>query len=204
MVAFDAKWFQPHLYELKDNDLVAPADAQSPKKHSVPPLRFRAESEIFWEASECCLINADLSHRPLDHEAGPALGDGQTEIYMNPYVRVAYDKATLGWLQYTRRFERLYPLIQNIVNAIGHRPGFNPRQWQHPGDIVIDRVWKWHAESQAALHKGSAELEGSFVGIERIAKPGQFCGTRKLLYFKEKRKEGESPWDSLDVPKDSF
>jgi hypothetical protein len=212
MVSFEAKWFQPHLYELKGDDLVVPSGSQSDTtNHSIPPLRFRAENDTYWDASECCLIHADLSHRPLDHEIGPALGtsDGQTGIYMNPYVRVAYDKSTLKWLPYTRRIERLYPFMHSIINVIGHRPGFNPRQWEQPGDKVMDRVWKWDPESETAIRKGTIDklpngLQGSFVDIERTAKPGQFCGSRKLLYFRENRKEGESPWDSAPVPGNGF
>ena len=211
MVSFEAKWFQPHLYELKGNDLVVPSNDDTIVNHSTPPLRFRAEPDTYWDASECCLIHADLSHRPLDHAVGPALGtaDGSTGIYMNPYVRVAYGKSTLAWLPWTRRVERLYPFIHTIINIIGHRPGFNPRQWEQPGDKVKDRVWQWDVESESALKAGTVEqltheLQGAFVDVERTAKPGQFCGGRKLLYFRENRKEGESPWDSADVPKGGF
>ena len=208
MVSFEAKWFQPHLYELKSHDIVVPGDFREEAfKHHIPPLRFRAETDTYWDASECCLIHADLSHRPLGDEDGPALGtaDGQTGIYMNPYVRVTYDKSTLKWLPYTKRIERLYPFIHRIVNVIGSRPGVNPRQWEQPGDKVMDRVWKWSAESEKALRQGTVKqlpngLQGSFVDTERTATPGQFCGGRKLLYFRENRKPGESPWDSAPVP----
>ena len=208
MVAFEAKWFQPHLYEVKKNDIVPPGNLQEEASpHHLPPLRFRAETDTYWDASECCLIHADLSHLPLEHEQGPALGtaDGETGIYMNPFIRVAYDKATLKWLPYTRRIERLYPLIHSIVNIIGRRPGFNPRQWQQPGERVRDRVWKWDAESEAALREGRVDqrpkgLQGAFVEVERIATPGMFCGGRKLLFFREDKKAGESPWDSAPVP----
>ena len=208
MVSLEAKWFQPHLYEVAGSDLVIPGQGKSGTvTHDIPPLRFRAETDTYWDASECCLINADLSHLPLDNTTGPTLGtsDGETGIYMNPYVRVAYDKATLNRLPYTRRIERLYPLIHSIVNVIGSRPGFNPRQWEQPGDKVVDRVWTWDAESEAAIEKGTVEklpngLKGAFEAVERTATPGRFCGGRKLLYFKEDAKDGESPWGSAHVP----
>ena len=257
MVAFEAKWFQPHLYEVVDDDLVVPdtpatdvtepgmgsglhessssANFQDPNSNVdlagnslpragthlsgltirsshlpfVPPLRFRAETDTYWEASECCLINADLAHRSLSGAVGTASGsvNGDPGIYMNPYVRVAYSQSVLRWLSFTKRFERLYPFVHNVINFIGDRPGINPRRLEQPGDEVINRVWQWDVESLAALRNGTVGelangLQGAFHDVSRKAQPGQFCGSRKLLYFKDHRDEGDSPWSHGKVPFD--
>ena len=257
MVAFEAKWFQPHLYELVNDDLAMPsqptsdvakvaigteiqdapashgvqdpdayndfgdvstfhADAQvtslatttsSSESPSTPPLRFRAETDTYWDASECCLIHADLAHRPLHGAVGPAIGANNSEpgIYMNPYIRVAYSSDVLKWLPVTRRFERLYPLVHSIINFIGQRPGPNPRRLEQPGDEVVDRIWRWDEKSLAAIRNSTVGqlpngLEGSFHEVRRKARPGQFCGSRKLQYIKDHPDAGESPWDSAKVP----
>ena len=77
MVAFEAKWFQRSQV----------SDAQDAYGVQLP-LRFRAENDTYWNASECCLIHADLTAVSSTHE-------GQTGIFMNPYIRVAYSKAVL-------------------------------------------------------------------------------------------------------------
>lgn len=193
------------------SDSFAPAKkdmrATSSDSPSIPPLRFRAETAMYWDASECCLIHADLAHRPLSGAVGPAIGttNGEPGIYMNPYVRVAYSRSVLNWLPFTRRFERLYPFVHNIINFIGRRPGVNKRRLQQPGDKVLERVWRWDPESLAALRNRTVGelaggLQGSFHDVRRKARPGQFCGSRKLLYLKDHHDDGESPWGSAKVP----
>ncbi|KAK3696900.1 hypothetical protein LTR37_017730 [Vermiconidia calcicola] len=238
MVAFEAKWFQPQLYELVDGDLVVPyqkstgdlktpiaktsthgyreADAYNDSdanltslasgsvsdiRHdlaretsnlpSILPLRFRSETNTDWTASECCLIHADLAHLSRSVAVGG--------IYMNPYVRVAYSDSVLAWLPFTKRFERLYPFVQAVVNAIGQRPSYNPRQSQEPGDEVVDQLWQWDEESPVALRKStdgelSNRLHGSFQDAKRIARPGQFCGRRRQTYMRERTGKGEGHW----------
>jgi hypothetical protein len=48
-------------------------------ERNVNPLRFRAQSDLFWEASECCLLAADVQHR-----------NREAKIFLNPFVRVIY------------------------------------------------------------------------------------------------------------------
>ncbi|KAF2218903.1 cryptococcal mannosyltransferase 1-domain-containing protein [Elsinoe ampelina] len=173
MVAFKASYF---LNDPVDRPTLTPPrrrllqpredDERDPDaKNDFLPARFRAEEDPFWDASECCLIHADIQH------AQPKNLTEDTEIYMNPYIRVAYDTRTLSWLGITRRFERMSAPAQHIMNLIGKRPSFNPRQNEEPGQKVQDRVWISDEKSGT----------GSYQDVERIAKPGGFCGGRKLL-----------------------
>ena len=196
MVAFEAKWIQPRMHVSK-TDTLANATIS-------PALRFRSEPDTYWDSSECCLIHADLAS--LANETEPA-------IYMNPYIRVAYSPTVLRWLQFTRRFERLYTWVQSLVNNISARPSFNPRRTQQPGEEVIDKVWVWDVSSQQVpqtLGEGgvrvsqeaaaTSKLNGSWQKVSRTATAGQFCGIRSLLYINEHPKAGEKPWAFAAVP----
>lgn len=214
MVAFEAKWFQRHLHE---HDTVAePVLHQSDKAqaahfnfHADPrnvavggseifyssnaSLRFRAETDTYWDASECCLIHADLSS--MEPASLPV---NETGIYMNPYIRVAYSSSVLPWLHFTRRFERLYPPIHSIVDIIAQRPSYNPRQFQQPGKEVTD--WVWTSDEFASMNKENPNLHGHFRQVQRTALPGGFCGMRKLLYINEDPSNGEGKWAEEKLP----
>ncbi|KAL3444772.1 cryptococcal mannosyltransferase 1-domain-containing protein [Aspergillus insuetus] len=115
MVAFDARYFQN-------------ASSLIPAAGGDLPARFRAlaDSDYRWDASECCLIHADIQ-RPRNGE------DLETGVYMNPFVRVAYDTTTLSWLLTTRQFEGLYSGVQRIGNYLVGLPWFNPRREDQVG-----------------------------------------------------------------------
>lgn len=51
----------------------------------LSPLHFRYEEVPFWDASECCLIQADLTY--LHHGRSSTTDTG---IVTNPYMRVTY------------------------------------------------------------------------------------------------------------------
>ena len=163
MVAFDAKLFQ-----------------------SAEPLRFRASTDLFWEASECCLIHADLMRQNVS-------GDdrGLSGVYMNPYIRVAYSQRTLSWLHFTRRFERLYPIPHSIINRLVGLPWFNPRRTEEAGQKVQEKVWI----SDSSLTEG-----GSFQTQDREAIGDGFCGRRGLQLITETPREGEKNWENVAVP----
>ena len=164
MVAFDAKPFQ-----------------------ATSPLRFRASEDLYWDASECCLIHADLMGQGvLLNEDGFAVG-----IYMNPFVRVAYSQRTLSWLRYTRRFERLYTIPHSIINRLVGLPWFNPRRTEEVGEKVEEKVWV----SDNALEEG-----GSFQMREREATGDGFCGRRGLQLIRETPRDGEKNWENVPVP----
>lgn len=184
MTAFDAMWFLNNGAE----DLPT-TNSLSTKVGDldIAPLRFRYEPNTFWDASECCLIHADLTF--LNHGHTTSIESG---IFTNPYVRVAYDPNTLGWLPYTQRVERLYSFIHNVLNHLVGLPGHNPRRLEQPGDEVTETVWE---NSQL----GSAQ-RGSYRDVKRIARPGGFCGSKTLQVLRDSPKKGETKWYIISPP----
>ena len=163
MVAFDARPFQ-----------------------AAQPLLFRASTELYWDASECCLIHADMMKSVTMNDQGSLVG-----VYMNPFVRVAYSKETLHWLHFTRRFERLYSIPHNIINHLVGLPWFNPRRTERPGTKVDEQVW--------VLDNGN-EVGGSLQTVTREATGDGFCGVRMLQLIKETPRNGEKNWEVMPVP----
>jgi hypothetical protein len=176
MVAFDARFFQkqPGDYEL------ITAGNQSPANFSTP-YRFRAEKDQYWDASECCLIHADI--QSPEH--------GNSGIYMNPFVRVAYDSTTLSWLGFTRRFERLYTPIHWLIDVCTSKPYFNPRRHEEPWQQVEETVW---------IPDQSLPNNGSYHQVTRTASHAGFCGRRGLALLKEDITEGEKNWEYVRPP----
>lgn len=221
MVAFEAKWFQNggshgigQSAALASNGLPK-AQAAHASFHTDPrdahigamemdtlesPLRFRAVHDTYWDASECCLIHADLS--AMDPASLPA---NETGVYLNPYIRVAYSSSVLPWLSFVKRFERLYTPIHTIADWIARRPSFNPRRLQIPGEEVVDQVWTWDAESLEAIRNGidksHSSLKGEYKEVHRIALPGGFCGRKSLLFINEDPLSGsDKKWGSEKLP----
>ena len=201
MVAYEAKWFQeqdtlhPSPNVSKGASKNVSTALTSPNPNSSP-LRFRYEEETFWEASECCLINVDLqlrrSEKGLPDDSG---------IYMNPYIRVAYDEKTLSWLSLTRRPESLYPLIHNILNPMVGFPSPNPRIGEVPGQNVTDKVWEYDEPEKALANNATnADLHGHWIEVTRTATAGGFCGSRNLLVIHEKPEDGEGKWSRIAPP----
>ena len=170
MVAFDAKYFQ----------------STTTSRDSSPPIRFRSEPEIYWDASECCLIHADLLMAGSIRDA-----TSDYEIYQNPFIRVAYDSRTLWWLKYARRIERLYTLPHYLVNKLVGLPWFNLRRAEHEGEQVNERVW---------IPDASLEAGGSIQDVTRVATRGGYCGMRTLQVIKERPREGERNWEAIPIP----
>ncbi|KAL4922671.1 cryptococcal mannosyltransferase 1-domain-containing protein [Aspergillus aurantiobrunneus] len=178
MVAFDAQFFQS---DTRANASVAGGSF---------PARFRAlrDPDVFWDASECCLIHADIQLPWHAHNEGEVT---ETGIYMNPFVRVAYDSRTLSWLWTTRRFEKLYSVIHNIGNHLVGLPWFNPRREEVPGQSVQDTVF---------IPEGEGEGEGSFQTVERITRHDGFCGRRGLQVVIPRAEEGQKGWQTIPMP----
>lgn len=206
MTAFEAKWFQdqtrfttsaPKAVQSVENSPVQSVENSTNPKTS--PLRFRYEQDTFWESSECCLIHADLQYRRT------GLGFPQDSgIYMNPYIRVAYDTKTLSWLSFTRRPERLYSIIHDILNHAVGFPHYNPRQLEEPGQEVTDTVWEYDDPVRAYLpNPGESDLKGQYHQVQRVAQPGGYCGGRNLLVINESPSEGEGKWSKIDPPSPS-
>lgn len=150
------------------------------------PIRFRAETDLFWDASECCLIHADIQSVEDTQEQG-----ADTGIYMNPFIRVAYSSRTLRWLGVTRRFERLFSIPHSLVNHLVGLPWFNPRRTEIGEEIHKNTVWVPNATDVGG---------GFFQEVERHVGNGGFCGMRKLQVIKENPSEGEKNWEFVPVP----
>ncbi|OAX79258.1 hypothetical protein ACJ72_06423 [Emergomyces africanus] len=183
MVAFDAKFFQQDKAQRQRKQNEQAPTTLAPRVSSV--VKFRSESDIYWDASECCLIHADIQKPPYESKDEPV----DTGIYMNPYVRVAYDTQTLAWLGITRRFERLYSVAHAIVNTIARMPRSNPRRTEVAGTDVEEKVW---------VPKGANG--GSYEMIKRKAGTGGFCGRRELQVLVANPKPGQKNWETLPVP----
>ncbi|KAI4712869.1 hypothetical protein J4E89_001846 [Alternaria sp. Ai002NY15] len=193
MVAFDAKWFQSETGVQPE-----PANPQNgTPNHSIFPLRFRHDNETFWEASECCLIHADLQYR-MSGRGRPA----ESRIYMNPFVRVAYDEKTLSWLSFIRRPERLYAPIHDILNYFVGFPDKKARFAEEPGQLVTDKVWIYdHPAAAFAQNATEADRAGHYVEQERRAEPGGYCSSPNLLVINEKPEHGPGSWSKIQIPR---
>jgi hypothetical protein len=150
-------------------------------------LRFRSESEPFWDSSECCLIHADIiaSSSPQNQD------EHDTGIYMNPYVRTAYSAGAFKYIWLAKRFERLFAPLQGILNRFAHLPRWNYRRGEREGEVVGDRLWvSYHGQKSAEQAVAEEEEEedvnevggmggqwqGGGRGIERRATLGKVKG----------------------------
>ena len=190
MVAFDAKFFQAQSHP-RDADIEASEGAGNQLASqlistSEAPLRFRSEPDLYWEASECCLIHADLQRATSSYVSQDDVG-----IYQNPFIRVAYDSRTLWWLGFTRRFERLYSWPHFLVNSLVGLPWYNPRREERRGAEILEKVW---------IPDSGLRAGGSFQEVPRLATGDGFCGIKTLQLIKETSREGERNWETLPVP----
>ena len=197
MTAFEAKWFQDQTPVGVD-----PATASASAQHTSPnprvsPLRFRYDTNTFWESSECCLINADLQYR----RSGKGM-PADSGIYLNPFVRVAYDETTLKWLSLIRRPERLYSPIHDILNYFVGFPKEEKRFGEEVGQNVTDTIWVYDDPIKGfAANATQADLKGHYMNVTRISEPGSFCGSPNLLVINEKPEHGEGAWSKIWVPR---
>lgn len=168
MVAFDAQWFQK-----KDVDI-------------DPPVRFRSDQNASHYSSECCLVNADLEL---------TAGDKNMGIFVNPYIRVAYDSRSLAWIGFSKRFEKLYAIPHRILNYLIHLPRPNKRISETQQQVVEHNVW-----SLTSLHQGSSGgISGEYVARGQNVSAGGFCGVERTVVMKHDRKKGEKPYEALSA-----
>ena len=190
MVAFEAHFFQASI-PTKDVIIATTLNHErdiinSSEVLSGGLLRFRAEPDLYWEASECCLIHADLLQ--ASKVVRTYKDDG---IFMNPFIRVAYDNRTFRWLRFTRRFERLYTTPHYLINLVVGLPWFNPRRTEQEGTEINGKAWVPDSESNAG---------GSFQEMRRVAGSGGYCGMRALQVIKERPQNGEKNWETMPLP----
>lgn len=190
MVAFEARWFADTSNSLGNsvgNDFLL-----QPR-----PIRFRAEEELYWEASESCLIHADLQAQAdfanvsdtIDH---PEYGKG---IFLNPYIRVAYSESTFRWLELSRRFERLYTVPHRLITWLANIPSKNPRRLDEMGQWVDHLRWKTQIDQPPKHGRG-----GCYETVKVQAEAGGFCGSRQLQVLRTSRGAGQKMWENLQVP----
>jgi len=197
MTAYEAKWFQNQTRFASSSSSESEDSPQASPNSDVAPLRFRYDEDTFWESSECCLINADLQLR----SSGVAM-PADSGIYMNPFIRVAYDAKTLSWLSLSRRPERLYSIIHNMLNHVVGFPLPNERQFEEPGQEVTDTVWEYDNFDKGLVYNATGEdLNGHYVQVTRKANAGGFCGGRQLLVINEKPDHGEGRWGKIFAPR---
>ena len=188
MVAFDARYLQSSSQVIQegfqeiDHHTISPVQ---PRNVSAP-VRFRAEPEIFFDACECCLILADMIQ-----VANPPNVEDDSRIYLNPFVRVAYDPSILSWLGFTRRFERLYSLPHWLVTVLARLPTYNPHRTVEQGEKFQEEVWIGH----------SAQPGGGFWQIEdRTGRNGLYCGVREMQILLQKQRTEDKNWANTPIP----
>lgn len=146
-----------------------------------PPLRFRAQEDLFWEESECCLLAADYAERVRD-----------ARIYLNPYVRVAYTPRTWSRVREVWHLQTMFPSLSWCVTKLGIGYRDNPRREDVAGSVVNHRVWRFDREGLNGEIRGrrqsyvdelkkEGDLSRKWVDIEKVANPGGFCGQKKLF-----------------------
>jgi hypothetical protein len=182
MVAFEAKWFRKDTLQGEQS-----------------PLRFRSEPDTFWDASECCLIHADLGH--LIQQSGQ---ETPAQIFVNPFVRVSYDANTFGWLEFTRRFERLFTIPHMVIGWFLGMPWSSSRRLEVPGQPVKHKEWTYLSnfdmKGKEPFTLADMKHFGTWNTVEQIAKPGGFCGFPFLLALKNKRSSGDRYWEKIFAP----
>lgn len=181
MVAFDARYLQASreaVHDKSTNDEIGNDNAQI--SDLSEPIRFRAVPDLDWDASECCLIHADIINSNSEKISAGAVG-----IYQNPYVRVAYGPWTLWWLPITRRFERLHTIPHTVIDRLVGLPWYNPRRV----DVKRDES------------KESSERSGGNLTPEIVSSSSDgYCGIRTLQLMRETVREGEKNWETVPVP----
>jgi hypothetical protein len=192
MVAVQAQYLQG------GNETLAKVDTRAAESNSVDPdvrqgvaapVQFRHEPGLFYDASECCLFQADVK------EAARSAGAKEEEagIFVNPYVRVAYTPDVLWEMRITRLWERLLVIPSTLVNWWDSRPWPNPYREVRVGEEFREEIW----------------ADGGWKVEQRRGRPGMFCGVREMQVILQKRREEDGanyvstripPGQSLEFP----
>jgi len=141
------------------------------------PVRFRYEPEIFFDSCEFCLFLADIA------QAARRAGTVETGIYVNPYVRVAYDWDVLAWVRIMQHQEHLYGFQQAIINYFVDLPKYNPYRSVGEGDRFLEEVWR----------------DGQWKLVQRTGRNGLFCGDPKMYLMRSsERPAPDAYWDVVE------
>jgi hypothetical protein len=195
MVAFDAQYFQVGERQSSsdnndNNDNGTASNDVQPAAASTRPVRFRSFADQYWEGSECCLIHADIQDNFTNVDTITDTG-----IYLNPYIRVAYDTHTLGWLGLTRRFERLYSFPHWVANTVIGASASKPRREETGGRDVDVRIWNFDNSSSEG---------GSWTDVRQPGDNGAFCVSRGMQVLVQDRTTTDKGWEVYPFPKDPF
>ncbi|MCJ1411798.1 hypothetical protein MMC19_005890 [Ptychographa xylographoides] len=189
MVAFDAKYLQSNTKHIPAGfeDIGAHTISPYNPKPVSAPVRFRAEPEVYFDACECCLLHADVLRI-----SSPSAVAEDSGIYLNPFVRVAYSSSTLSWLSFTRRFERLYSIVQWIVNTLARMPTYNAHRAVEEGELFQEEVWVGSADGIGG---------GSWQVMNRTARNGLYCGVREMQILLKKDRKEDKNWMNTQIPR---
>lgn len=134
------------------------------------PVRFRFEPEAFYDACECCLFSTDLRQAAKQDRTGEENG-----IYVNPYVRVAYNEKVLNWVQIFKRWEILFRIVYEIQSWFEPRVE-NPWREVEEGEHFTEEIWDGKA----------------WKLVDRAGRSGLFCGVRGMQVLRtENRRKGK-------------
>lgn len=183
MVAMQARYVQNHNESLPSptfqkigNAVIDPA---KPARISAP-VRFRYEPEIFFDACECCLFLADVT------QAARRAGSQERGVYVNPYIRVAYDWDTLGWLPIIQGWERFLSVPQGILSPLLGLPRNNPHRNVQEGEDFTEEVWNYE--------------EHRWELVPRMGRSGLFCGVREMQLIQTGLRKEDKNWDNTNLP----
>ncbi|CAK7242462.1 MAG: hypothetical protein STHCBS139747_003956 [Sporothrix thermara] len=199
MVAMDARYIQHRNTSLPTPDFQAVGHHVVDPVHptgAAAPVRFRHEPEVFFDASECCLLLADVAEAArrvgvasvsgVAGVAGVADAADAAAVFVNPYVRVAYDSTTLHRLRIVQYWERLFVLPQALISYWTGLPMHNPYRQVRAGDAFVEEVWNSQAQSWS--------LE------TRTGRNGLFCGVREMQIIDERPRTEDKNWASVAIP----
>lgn len=194
--------------------------------HNVSaPVRFRYEPEVFFDACECCLLLADIttvarkeaaaaaaalssspssSSDPASSTAGSgsvSSDDAATQVFVNPYVRVAYNPSTLYWAHAAKRFERILAPIQMLVTPLLGLPTHNPHRTVSEGDgAFMEEIWVNNNHSKNGAGGAPAAAGGRWELVQRQGRNGLFCGVREMQVIRRGKREGDVNWENVRIP----
>ncbi|KAH8880932.1 hypothetical protein GQ53DRAFT_848618 [Thozetella sp. PMI_491] len=181
IVAADARHIQNTNGSLEAVDFTI--DPANPKSVTAP-VRFRHEPELFLDACECCLFLADLAHVAKQESISP----DETGVFVNPHVRVAYQHEKLAWVDWLRKWERLFALPQAMLSPLIPLPRRNPYRPVQEGQDFEEEIW---------VGEGDA---GRWELVPRKGRTGLFCSIRSMQVIRTRDETNTKNWEGLALP----
>ncbi|CAN8097918.1 unnamed protein product [Discula destructiva] len=188
MVAMQAGYVQNRAPELPypGFDAIGAHVIEPDNPHAVEaPVRFRYEPEAYVDACECCLFLADVSAAAA-RTATAEDKELELGVFMNPYVRVAYDDFVLRWLHRLKRWERLFVIPHDVVSSLSGLPRNNPLRAVREGEPFVEEVW----DTQ----------ENAWALVNRTGRSGLFCAVREMQLIVEAERTGDKNWKNYPMP----